>query len=140
MNVEEDNETHSSLLYSLRGSLEKLPLRKRHRSNTNNADERPIIQNEDEEVHTETNSLTTVTHKLFNLIQERETRQQKEAEQREAEKKRNNVWEAIKEVPDLEENVRYDAVKVIHQLGMKEVFISMSTDERYGWIKRNIVG
>ena len=43
------------------------------------------------------NALTTITHKLFNLIEGRERRQKQEAGQREAEKKKNNLWEAIKE-------------------------------------------
>lgn len=85
------------------------------------------------------NALTTITHKLFNLIEGRESRQKQEAEQREAEKKKNNLWEAIKEVSDLEEHVRYDAIKSIHQLGMKDVFINMSVDERRGWIKHNVI-
>ncbi|VVA98578.1 unnamed protein product [Arabis nemorensis] len=140
MNVENDHET-STLFWSSnsKASSEKLPLRKRQRTNNiNNAGE-PIIQREDgEQGQTEMNSLTTVTQNLFDLIQEREARQQRETEEREAEKKKNNVWEAIKEVSDFEENVRYDAVKVIHQLGMEEVFVSMSIDERYGWIKRNV--
>ncbi|EFH43622.1 predicted protein [Arabidopsis lyrata subsp. lyrata] len=140
MDVEEGHETPLPFVDSnLRGPSENLPVRKKRRSNTNNVGEPTTHSEDSEEVHTEMNSLTTVTHKLFNLIQERETRQQKESEQREAEKKKNNVWEAIKEVPNLEQTVRYDAVKLIHQLGMKEVFVSMSIDELYGWIMRNVM-
>uniref|UniRef100_A0A0D3D712 Uncharacterized protein n=1 Tax=Brassica oleracea var. oleracea TaxID=109376 RepID=A0A0D3D712_BRAOL len=99
-----------------------------------------FTQKESVEEADELNTLTTITQKLFNLIEERETRQKQEAEQREAEKKKNNLWEAVKEVSDLEEHVRFDAVKLINQLGMKDVFISMSVDERYGWIKHNVIG
>ncbi|CAN6914094.1 unnamed protein product [Brassica oleracea] len=99
-----------------------------------------FTQKESVEEADELNTLTTITQKLFNLIEERETRQKQEAEQREAEKKKNNLWEAVKEVSDLEEHVRFDAVKLINQLGMKDVFISMSIDERYGWIKHNVIG
>ena len=70
------------------------------------------------------------------MTEERESAQKQEAEQIEADKKKNNLWEAIKEVSDLEEHVRHDEVKIIHQQGMKDVFISMSDDERYGWIRR----
>ena len=74
------------------------------------------------------------------MTEERESAQKQEAEQIEADKKKNNLWEAIKEVSDLEEHVRYDAVKMIHQLGMKYVFIIISVDEHYGWIKHNVIG
>lgn len=120
--------------------MEKLPVRKRQRTNSLRKADDPSSQKEGvEEASTEINALTTITQKLFNLIEERESRQKQEAEQREAEKKKNNVWEAIKEVSDLEEHVHYDAVKMIHQLGMKDVFISMSVDERDGWIKHNVI-
>ncbi|CAF2128569.1 unnamed protein product [Brassica napus] len=78
-----------------------------------------FTQKESVEEADELNTLTTITQKLFNLIEERETRQKQEAEQREAEKKKNNLWEAVKEVSDLEEHVRFDAL--INQLGMKDV-------------------
>lgn len=73
------------------------------------------------------------------MIEEKETKQKQEAHEREAEKMKNNLWKIIKEVSDLEEHVRHDAVKIIHQQGMKDVFISMSVDERYGWIKHNVM-
>ncbi|ESQ45938.1 hypothetical protein EUTSA_v10010996mg, partial [Eutrema salsugineum] len=79
----------------------KLPLRKRRRSNTINSRKRITKKKNEERLNKE------------NL-----------------KKKKNNLWEAIKEVSDLEENISYDVVKVIHQLGMKDVFASMSTDER----------
>ncbi|EOA23143.1 hypothetical protein CARUB_v100030691mg, partial [Capsella rubella] len=79
-----------------------------------------------------------VSNHVVSLIQQREERQQREANSREAEKKRNNLWEAIKEVSGLEENVRYDTLNEILKLGMKEVFISMSLEERLGWIRRNV--
>ncbi|XP_048615604.1 uncharacterized protein At2g29880-like [Brassica napus] len=120
--------------------LEKLPLRKRQKTSPLNKGDDLFTQKESVEEADELNTLTTITQKLFNLIEERETRQKQEAEQREAEKKKNNLWEAVKEVSDLEEHVRFDAVKLINQLGMKDVFISMSVDERYGWIKHNVIG
>ncbi|CAH8386076.1 unnamed protein product [Eruca vesicaria subsp. sativa] len=141
-NVQENYEPQSSFFCSpSNNSLEKLPLRKRQKTSSLHKADDPFIQKEGaEEASTEINALTTVTQKLFNLIEERETRQKQEAEQREVEKKKNNLWEAIKEVSDLEEHVRFDAVKMIHQLGMKDVFISMSIEERCGWIKHNVIG
>ncbi|KAL9811906.1 hypothetical protein AtNW77_Chr5g0114541 [Arabidopsis thaliana] len=76
MDVEEDHETPLPFVdNNLRGPSEKLPMRKKRKSNTNHVGEPKTHSEDSEEVHTEMNSLTTVTHKLFNLIQERETRQ-----------------------------------------------------------------
>ncbi|KAH0873370.1 hypothetical protein HID58_070732 [Brassica napus] len=64
---------------------------------------------------------------------------QKEAEEKEAEEKVNNIWDIIKEIPDLEENERFDAMNLVHQLGMKAGFMSMTREERFRWIKRSDV-
>ncbi|CAD5327241.1 unnamed protein product [Arabidopsis thaliana] len=58
-------------------------------------------------------------------------------EEREAQKRKINVWDAMKENPDLDEHIRYKAVTMIHSLGMKDVFTDMSIEERFGWIKSN---
>ncbi|XP_033138787.1 uncharacterized protein At2g29880-like [Brassica rapa] len=139
--VQQNYESQSSFFCSPSDdTLEKLPLRKRQKTSPLNKGDDLFTQKESVEEADELNTLTTITQKLYNLIEERETRQKQEAEQREAEKKKNNLWEAVKEVSDLEEHVRFDAVKLINQLGMKDVFISMSVDERYGWIKHNVIG
>lgn len=79
-----------------------------------------------------------VSTNIMNLMHQREERQQKEAEEREAEKRKNNVWDAIKEIPDLEQDICYDAVTTIHTLKMKDVFLRMTVEERLGWIRRNV--
>ncbi|CAN7098042.1 unnamed protein product, partial [Brassica rapa subsp. narinosa] len=72
-------------------TLEKLPLRKRQKTSPLNKGDDLFTQKESVEEADELNTLTTITQKLFNLIEERETRQKQEAEQREAEKKKNNL-------------------------------------------------
>ncbi|CAH2036041.1 unnamed protein product, partial [Thlaspi arvense] len=69
INVEEDYETPSSFFCSSSmDTLEKLPVRKRQRNSLNKVD--PIICPEvTDEACTEVNALTTITHKLFDLIQ-----------------------------------------------------------------------
>ncbi|KAG5374553.1 hypothetical protein IGI04_039149 [Brassica rapa subsp. trilocularis] len=62
----------------------------------------------------------------------------KEAEEKEAEDKANNVWDAIKEIPDLDDDLRYEAMTLVHTLGMKSGFVNMSITDRCGWIKRNL--
>ncbi|CAH8312337.1 unnamed protein product [Eruca vesicaria subsp. sativa] len=56
---------------------------------------------------------------------QREERQQKEVEKREAEKKKNSV-------PNLDGRIKFKAVILIYSLKMKDVFTDMSIEERYG--------
>ncbi|ESQ33161.1 hypothetical protein EUTSA_v10005278mg [Eutrema salsugineum] len=126
-NVCEANET------SYETPKEKLPSRKRVKTHGNPSES---INHDDrsEKVITE---MIGVSTNLINLIQQREERHQREEDVRETEKNKNNVWDAIKEIPNLEEYIRYDAVTKIHKLKMKDVFVYMSIEERLGWILRN---
>ncbi|CAF1838096.1 unnamed protein product, partial [Brassica oleracea var. botrytis] len=72
-------------------TVEKLPLRKRQKTSPLNKVGDLFTQKEGVEEVNEMNALTTITHKLFNLIEGRERRQKQEAGQREAEKKKNNL-------------------------------------------------
>ncbi|EOA18093.1 hypothetical protein CARUB_v10021869mg [Capsella rubella] len=108
-----------------RKSNEKLPIRKKTRTEGYNVDK----------ITDEISSATGMSSQLFSMIQQR---WQKEAEEKQAEEKNNNVWDAIKEIPGLEENERFDAMNLIHQWGMNAGFVSMTTEERFGWIKRSV--
>ncbi|KAG7559241.1 Myb/SANT-like domain [Arabidopsis thaliana x Arabidopsis arenosa] len=124
-----------------KGRVDKLRPRKRSRTlATSNVDK---LKTDEED------PMIIVSNRILNVIQQREERQQREAEKREenlrrkveekeAEKKKNNVWEAMKEIPNLENHIRYKAVTLIHSLGMKDVFIDMSVEERFGWIQSNV--
>ncbi|KAL6269752.1 hypothetical protein ACE6H2_026663 [Prunus campanulata] len=48
--------------------------------------------------------------------------------------KTNNVWDAIKETPNLDNRARYKALGLVHKLGMKNAFLKMSPEERSEWI------
>ncbi|CAN8275321.1 unnamed protein product [Cochlearia groenlandica] len=129
-NVGEPNET------TFESSKEKLPSRKRSKSNGNGD---PLKStNYDDHSEKVITDMIGVSTTIINLIHQREERHQKEVELRENEKKNNNVWDAIKEIPDLEDQIHYDAVTKIHTLKMKDVFISMSVEKRLGWIRRNL--
>ncbi|ESQ38724.1 hypothetical protein EUTSA_v10029159mg [Eutrema salsugineum] len=107
-------------------SKEKLHSRKRAKPSGNGDPSKSTnLGDHSEQVLTE---MIGVSTNLINLIQQKEERYQRE----------NNVWDAIKEIPGLEEHIRYDAVTKIHTLKMKDVFVSMSVEERLGWILRNI--
>ncbi|CAH8389367.1 unnamed protein product [Eruca vesicaria subsp. sativa] len=79
--------------------------------------------------------VTEISSQIFDMIQKR---WMKEAEEKEAEDKANNVWDAIKEIPDLDDDLRYEAMTLVHSLGMKSGFVNMSIIDRCGWIKRNL--
>ncbi|XP_033134011.1 uncharacterized protein At2g29880 isoform X3 [Brassica rapa] len=79
--------------------------------------------------------VTEISSQIFDMIQKRWV---KEAEEKEAEDKANNVWDAIKEIPDLDDDLRYEAMTLVHTLGMKSGFVNMSITDRCGWIKRNL--
>lgn len=84
-------------------------------------------------------SVITVSNKILDVIQKkREGKLKHEIEKREAEKRKSNVWDAVKEILDLDEHIRYKAITIIHSLGMKNVFTDMSVEERFGWIKNNV--
>ncbi|CAH9106141.1 unnamed protein product [Cuscuta epithymum] len=59
-------------------------------------------------------------------------------EKKEKRESENNIWDAIKETPNLDERTRYKVPKLIYKLGMKEAFLKMSPQERQEWIIYNI--
>ncbi|KAL0853592.1 hypothetical protein Bca101_058744 [Brassica carinata] len=128
MGDDEDDDTHgieqaSSLRH--RNVIEKLPIRKRARTEVYNV----------EKFSEEISAVTGATNQIVSMIQKR---WQKEAEEKEAEKKVNTVWDAIKKIQDLEEYDRFDAMNSVHQFGMKDAFMSMTREEHFRWIKRSL--
>ncbi|KAL6279790.1 hypothetical protein ACE6H2_016671 [Prunus campanulata] len=69
-------------------------------------------------------AITTEIRGMHSLMEKRE----KERE------KTNNVWDAIKETPNLDNRARYKALGLVHKLGMKNAFLKMSPEERSEWI------
>ncbi|KAL1189885.1 hypothetical protein V5N11_026896 [Cardamine amara subsp. amara] len=109
-----------------RSTSEKLPQRKKARTNEFNSNS----------AFDEGNSMIEIGNQIFGMIQKR---WEKEAEDnKEAEDKANNVWDAIKEIPDLDEDLRYEAMTLVHSLGIKSGFVNMSIAERNGWIQRSL--
>ncbi|CAG7871333.1 hypothetical protein HID58_022828 [Brassica napus] len=100
---------------------EKLPLRKKARTDS-------YLDKACEEV-------TEISSQIFGMIQKR---WEKEDEEKEAKDKANNVWDAINEIPDLDDDLRYEAMTLVHSLGMKSGFVKMSVADRRGWIKQNL--
>ncbi|CAH8368596.1 unnamed protein product [Eruca vesicaria subsp. sativa] len=121
---------------NLKGYAEKLIPRKRARTKARYNSEELKNDNND--------SMVIVSNKILSIIQQREERQQKEAEKREeklrleAEKKKNNVSDTMKEITGLDQHTKFKAVTLIYSLDMKDVFADMSVEERFGWIQTNI--
>ncbi|KAG2284187.1 hypothetical protein Bca4012_052882 [Brassica carinata] len=107
-----DGEEQASSLRRL-DAIEKLPVRKKARTDVYNV----------EKISDEISAVTGTTNQIVSMIQQR---WQKEAEEKEAEEKVNKVWGVIKEIPDLEKNERFDAMNLVHRLGMKAGFMSMT--------------
>ncbi|CAE5962715.1 unnamed protein product [Arabidopsis arenosa] len=55
-----------------------------------------------------------------------------------AEKKMKNVWDALKEIPNLANTTRYQALNMILKLDMRDIFVNMSIEDRLGWIQCTI--
>ncbi|VVA93947.1 unnamed protein product [Arabis nemorensis] len=95
--------------------------------------------NKPEELESGNNDyVVTVSNKILDIIQQREERQQREAEKTKAEKKKNSVWDAVKEITHLDQRSKFKAVTLIYSLGTKDVFADMHVEERIGWIQTNI--
>ncbi|KAJ4905975.1 Uncharacterized protein Rs2_09633 [Raphanus sativus] len=109
---------------------EKLVSRKRSRTEASSSS---VEINTDQ-----SDAMVVITSKILTFITQREERQQKEVEKREAQKKKNSVWDTMKEVLNLDQNIKFKAVTLIYSLGMKDVFTDMSIEERHGWIQSNI--
>lgn len=108
-----------------KNATEKLPVRKRARTEVYNV----------EKISEEISAVTGATNQIVSMIQQR---WQKESEEKEAEKNVNTVWDAIKEIHDLEENDCFDAMNSVHQFSMKDAFMSMTREECFRWIKRTL--
>ncbi|CAN6720245.1 unnamed protein product [Malus baccata var. baccata] len=56
--------------------------------------------------------------------------EEKMEKEKKEEEKNNNLWDAIKETPNLDPPVRYKAIALVQQLGMKKEFLKMTPEER----------
>lgn len=121
----EEKSVHEVFSSLEKSRLEKLPPRKKARTDACNSSK----------AFDEVSTVTEFGHQIFDMIQRR---WEKETEEKEADDKANNVWDAIKEIPDLTDDMRYEAMTLVHSLGMKYGFVHMSIAERKGWIIRNL--
>ncbi|ONH94313.1 hypothetical protein PRUPE_7G010100 [Prunus persica] len=79
---------------------------------------------------------TTSTNfeKISNLMEKRERdRELNEIEKRERERK-SNIWDAIKEIPNLDDNTHYMAGDLLNTKAKKDLFLKMSLEEHSSWI------
>lgn len=77
---------------------------------------------------TELRSVESATKQMIQIMQGRSMVE---------ENKKINVWDAIKEIPNLSNHVQYKALSMIQKLQMTDIFVSMSVEDRLGWIQWN---
>ncbi|CAL9231610.1 unnamed protein product [Arabidopsis halleri] len=106
----EETSVHDVLSSLERRSGGKLPQRKKARTDAFNSNK----------VFDEVNTVTEFSNQIFGMIQKR---WEKETEEKEAEDKANNVWDAIKEIPDLDVGLRYEAMTLVHSLDRRNVSV-----------------
>lgn len=76
-------------------------------------------------VCTELTSIDPFSKQMLQIMQERSM----------VEGKNSKVWNAITEIPNLSNHIRYKAFTMIQKLEMRDVFVNMSTEDRLGWIQ-----
>ncbi|XP_060672762.1 uncharacterized protein At2g29880-like [Ziziphus jujuba] len=75
--------------------------------------------------------IATEIRGMYNLIEKRE----KAISEKE---KKNDIWNAIKETPNLDNIGRYKALALIQKMGVKDAFLKMLPEERSEWISFNM--
>ncbi|XP_060670864.1 uncharacterized protein At2g29880-like [Ziziphus jujuba] len=68
---------------------------------------------------------------MYNLMEKRE----KATSEKE---KKNDIWNVIKETPNLDNIGRYKALALIQKMGVKDAFLKMLPEERSEWISFNM--
>ena len=48
--------------------------------------------------------------------------------------RKSNIWDAIKEIPNLDDNTRYTAGDLLNTKAKKDLFLKMSPKEHSSWI------
>ncbi|BFG38017.1 hypothetical protein CerSpe_242910 [Prunus speciosa] len=73
----------------------------------------------------------TIKPKISNLTEKRDRdRELNEMEKRERERKNNNICEAIKKIPNLDDNTRYMTGDLLNTKAKNDFFLKMSPEER----------
>ncbi|XP_060673271.1 uncharacterized protein At2g29880-like [Ziziphus jujuba] len=75
--------------------------------------------------------IATKIRGMYNLMEKRE----KAISEKE---KKNDIWNAIKETPNLDNIGRYKALALIQKMGVKDAFLKMLPEERLEWISFNM--
>ncbi|XP_021833155.1 uncharacterized protein At2g29880-like [Prunus avium] len=71
-------------------------------------------------------TISTNFEKIYALMEKRERDRERDRE--------NGIWDAMKDVPNLDDNVRYKAVELLNTKVKQDMFLKMSPEERSSWI------
>ncbi|KAK3218403.1 hypothetical protein Dsin_012373 [Dipteronia sinensis] len=75
-------------------------------------------------------SISTNFERIYNLMEKRERDREIE--------KRTTIWDAIKDIPDLDDTTRFRAVELLNTKTKKDMFFKMTPEERSAWILFNL--
>jgi len=97
------------------------PRRKRNR--TDYEDNSSLSRNSPQSVVNEKlDKISNSFEGIYSLLEKREMARQ------------YTIWDAIKEIPNLDEDTRFKAVELLDTKAKKDVFLKMSPEERSSWI------
>ena len=75
-------------------------------------------------------SISTNFERIYNLMEKRERDREIE--------KGTTIWDALKDILDLDDNTRFRAVELLNTKTKKDMFFKMTPEERSAWILFNL--
>ncbi|KAK0585796.1 hypothetical protein LWI29_034078 [Acer saccharum] len=75
-------------------------------------------------------SISTNFERIYNLMEKRERDREIE--------KGTTIWDALKDIPDLNDTTRFRAVELLNTKTKKDMFFKMTLEERSAWILFNL--
>ena len=75
-------------------------------------------------------SISTNFERIYNLMEKRERDREIE--------KGTTIWDALKDIPDLDDATRFRAVELLNTKTKKDMFFKMTPEERSAWILFNL--
>ena len=75
-------------------------------------------------------SISTNFERIYNLMEKRERDREIE--------KGTTIWDALKDIPDLDDTTRFRAVELLNTKTKNDMFFKMTPEERSAWILFNL--
>ncbi|KAK3205313.1 hypothetical protein Dsin_019359 [Dipteronia sinensis] len=75
-------------------------------------------------------SISTNFERIYNLMEKRERDREIE--------KRTTIWDALKDIPDLDDTTRFRTIELLNTKTKNDIFFKMTLEERSAWILFNL--